>query len=112
MEFTELLVVVLMVLVNAVFAGYEIALASVSVSRLQFSRIAEAQRCRSCLEMKEAIEKSLAVVQLGITMVGSLQEHGGASATDDIAPYFRSMGLGNHTSKIMAITLWSFHLPQ
>ena len=35
MEFLELLIVVAMVFVNAVFAAYEIALASVSLARLQ-----------------------------------------------------------------------------
>ncbi len=35
MEYLEVLIVLAMVLVNGVFAAYEIALASISVSRLQ-----------------------------------------------------------------------------
>ena len=70
MESFELLVVAFMVFVNAIFAAYEIALASVSVSRLQLLTNQHRAGASSALYMKEEIEKSLAVVQLGITLVG------------------------------------------
>ncbi len=66
----ELLVVLVMIFVNAVFAAYEIALASVTISRLQTLIKSGRAGAAAALQMKEDIEKSLAVVQLGITLVG------------------------------------------
>lgn len=102
----EILIVVVMVCVNAVFAGYEIALASVSVARLQSLVAQKTRGARSALVMKEAIERSLAVVQLGITLVGLLAgATGGASAADDIAPFLVSQGLSPTVANVLAIAL-------
>lgn len=106
MEKFEMLVVVFMILVNAIFAGYEIALASVSVSRLQSLVTQGRTGAAAALLMKERIEQSLAVVQLGITLVGLIAgAAGGASATDDIAPWLRDRGLGHAAANVVAITL-------
>ena len=83
-----------MVFVNSIFAGYEIALASVSVSRLQFLDNQHRVGAAAALHMKQEIEKSLAVVQLGITLVGLIAgATGGQTATEDIAPYLQQLGL-------------------
>ena len=106
MESSEFLVVAFMVFVNAIFAAYEIALASVSVARLQFLTSLHRAGAASALFMKEEIEKSLAVVQLGITLVGLVAgAAGGASATDDIAPYLEKMGLSVAAANVLAIIL-------
>ncbi len=56
--------------------------------------------------MKEGIERSLAVVQLGITLVGLIAgATGGASASDDIAPLLRGLGMGQGTANVLAIGL-------
>jgi putative hemolysin len=102
----ELLAVVLMVLLNGVFAAYEIALASVSVGRLQL--LAEQNRGGSAaaLAMKHGIEKSLAVVQLGITLAGlAAGATGGACAADDIAPLLRSWGFSGSVAYVFAVSL-------
>lgn len=106
MESFELLVVAFMVFVNAIFAAYEIALASVSVSRLQLLTNQHRAGASSALYMKEEIEKSLAVVQLGITLVGLVAgATGGASATDDIAPVLQRIGLSVAAANVLAIIL-------
>lgn len=106
MEQIELIVVAAMILVNAVFAAYEIALASVSVVRLQALANHQRRGAVAALAMKEGIEKSLAVVQLGITLVGLIAgATGGASATDDIAPVLRSWGLTGVAVNLVAIAL-------
>ena len=82
MEYIELVIVAGMVLINAIFAAYEIALASVSVVRLQFLVSQKKPGAQAALFMKDGIERSLAVVQLGITLVGLVAgATGGASAT-------------------------------
>jgi putative hemolysin len=106
MEFLELLIVVAMVFVNAVFAAYEIALASVSLARLQVLVGQGRQGAAAALRMKDEIEKSLAVVQLGITLVGLIAgATGGASATEDIAPYIRSFGMGKVWADVLAVAV-------
>jgi putative hemolysin len=106
MEFVELAIVVLMVMVNAIFASYEIALASVSPARLETLASEKKSGAIAALYMKSGIEKSLAVVQLGITLVGMIAgATGGASATDDLAPWLRSFGLSEVASSIVAIIL-------
>ncbi len=83
----ELAIRVAMIGVNSVFAGYEIALASVSLARLQ--RFADENRrgAATALYMKKNMEASLAVVQLGITLVGVIAAVvGGAGAEESLAP--------------------------
>lgn len=102
----ELLVVLLMVLVNAIFAAYEIALASVTVSRLQGLVRDGRAGAASALQMKEEIEKSLAVVQLGITLVGLIAgATGGSSAEEHIEPTLRNFGISQGTANLLAIVL-------
>jgi putative hemolysin len=106
MEYIELVIVAGMVLVNAIFAAYEIALASVSVVRLQFLVSQKKPGAQAALFMKDGIERSLAVVQLGITLVGLVAgATGGASATDDLAPILGNYGLGPTASNVLAICL-------
>ncbi len=100
----ELFVVLLMVFVNAIFAAYEIALASITVSRLQTLIKNGRTGASAALVMKEDIEKSLAVVQLGITLVGLVAgATGGSSAREHIEPILKDWGLSQGTSALLAI---------
>lgn len=102
----EILVVLAMILVNAVFAAYEIALASISVSRLNVLIQENRRGARSALEMKEGIERSLAVVQLGITLVGlTAGATGGAGAEEVLTPVLERLGVGERAANFLAITL-------
>lgn len=106
MESVELIIVAFMVFVNAIFAAYEIALASITVARLQLLREHNRSGAAAALYMKEEIEKSLAVVQLGITVVGLVAgATGGASAFDDIAPSLQKFGLSPAAANVTAIIL-------
>jgi putative hemolysin len=106
MESIELIVVAFMVFVNAIFAAYEIALASVTVARLQLLDEHKRPGASAALYMKMEIEKSLAVVQLGITLVGLVAgAAGGASASDDIAPKLQQMGFSVAVANVLAIVL-------
>ncbi|RLS52941.1 MAG: HlyC/CorC family transporter [Planctomycetota bacterium] len=102
----ELLVVLLMVFVNAIFAAYEIALASITVSRLQTLIKDGRAGASAALVMKEDIEKSLAVVQLGITLVGLVAgATGGSSSQEHIEPLLLSWGLRQSTAALLAIVV-------
>ena len=96
----------MMVFVNAIFAAYEIALASVTVSRLQGLVRNGRTGASAALHMKEEIEKSLAVVQLGITLVGLIAgATGGSSAGEHIQPVLREWGLSIGTANLLAIVI-------
>lgn len=101
----ELAVMFLMIAVNSVFAGYEIALASISVGRLKQLTERHVAGAGSALYMKENMEASLAVVQLGITLVGAIAAAvGGASAEEKLAPFIaQSFGLSDRLAEVLSI---------
>ncbi len=81
----ELVVMACMIALNGVFAAYEIALASIGLARLD-TLVQERRRgAAAAMRMKQGIEGSLAVVQLGITLVGAI-----AAATGGAAPKSQS----------------------
>ncbi len=87
----ELSVMVLMIAINGVLAGYEIALASLPVSRLRHLARDNRTGAAAALSMKENMEASLAAVQLGITLVGAVAAAtGGAGAEEKVAPWLQS----------------------
>ena len=99
----ELLIILIMIILNAVFAGYEMALASVSRIKLMYLVQAKKKGALEALFMKDRMEASLAAVQLGVTLVGSIAAAiGGAGVTEALNPYFQKhLGL----SKAMAESL-------
>ncbi len=103
----ELTVMLAMVAVNAVFAGYEIALAAVSTVRLRALDEGQRAGAKAALYMKENVEASLAVLQLGITLFGAVAAAtGGAGAHAVIAPWLaREVGLSAGWAQALAIAL-------
>lgn len=103
----ELVVVFGMVIANAVFAAYEIALASVGAARL--ASLAEQGRrgAAIALSMKRNVERSLAVVQLGITLVGATAAAvGGASAEELLAPSLQArFGISESAAEVVSLIL-------
>ena len=84
------IIILCMVGLNALLAAYEIALASVSLGRLKVLFDEHRKGAKAAMHMKENMEASLAVVQLGITLVGAIAAAtGGAGADDSIAPIIR-----------------------
>lgn len=107
----EVFIIVAMVLLNGVFAAYELALASVRPERLR--ALVEARRpgARAALAMKERMEASLAVIQLGITLFGAVAAAvGGASVSANLAPFLERL-LGCSALTAWALALALFVLP-
>jgi putative hemolysin len=101
----ELAVMLLMILVNSVFAAYEIALASISLARLDTLEREHRRGAASAKRMKDGMEASLAVVQLGITLVGVIAAAtGGAGAMETISPVFRDIGFSPGWSQFLSVT--------
>ena len=83
---TEILIIVLLLAANGVFAMTEIAVVSARKARLR--RLAETgdARAKAALELAESPNRFLATVQIGITLVGVLAgAFGGATLAREIA---------------------------
>lgn len=96
-----------MVLLNGVFAGYEIALAAVTAARLQILVNENRRGARAALYMKENMEASLATVQVAITLCGAIAAAiGGVGAAEGIRPFLNEhFGLSHVTASVLAIAL-------
>lgn len=104
---TELAVMACMIAANAVLAAYEFALASVSHARLAHLMREGRRGAKDALEMKRRIEGSLAVVQLGITLVAAVAAAvGGAGAAERLAPRLReSLDVSGPVGEGLALAL-------
>lgn len=100
-------IIVAMIGCNALFAAYEIALASASLGRLKALADAHRRGARAALVMKQNMEGSLAALQLGITLVGAIAAAtGGAEADEFLVPYLvDSFGFSGRTAHVLSLAL-------
>lgn len=100
----EMLIIALMLFVNAVFAAYEMALASISRARLSTLSQQKKKGAVEASYMKDRMEASLAVVQLGITLAGAIAAAtGGAGAQEFFTPIFTKMGISAFYAEILSL---------
>ncbi len=71
---------------NAVFAAYEMALASISKARLAELSGKRAPGAAAALFMKNKLEASFSVIQLGITLFGAVAAAAGGAASTSLSP--------------------------
>jgi putative hemolysin len=102
-----LIVIIAMLALNAVFAAYEMGLASISRSRLTILLNEKRRGAADAVFMKDRMEASLAVVQLGITVVGSIAAAtGGAGVTQRLSPHIQqSWGLSPIAADVLVLAL-------
>jgi putative hemolysin len=107
MGLIELIAMLAMVCLNGVFAGYEIALASINIGRLQLLLRDNRAGAKAALYMKQNMEGSLATMQVVITLLGAIAAAiGGAGAQQSIKPLLRdTFGLSSATAAWLAIAL-------
>jgi putative hemolysin len=88
----EVVVIVVLILANGVFALSEIAVVSSRKARLQHRANEGDAGARAALALAEAPGKFLATVQIGITLVGILAgAFGGATIAEQIADYLENV---------------------
>jgi len=101
-----LIVIVAMLILNAVFAAYEMGLASISRARLAVLLKEKKKGAAAAAHMKDRMEASLAVIQVGITVVGSIAAAtGGATVTTRFSPYVQQWGLSPRLADMLALAL-------
>jgi len=105
MSLTVGLTILAMIMLTAVFAAYELALASVRIGRLKLLVEQKRRGARTALRMKEKMEQSLAVAQLGMTLTAVIAAAtGGASVEEKLAPFIRDrLNLPEHLADIVAL---------
>jgi putative hemolysin len=103
----ELTVMLAMIGITGVFAGYEIALAAVSRARLQVLVREKRRGADAALSMRGNMEASFAVVQLGMTLAGTIAAAtGGAEARETLVPVLENrLGLSSGAADALALTV-------
>ena len=85
----EFFIILLLLLMNGVFAMYELALVSASKARLETMVGKGNKRAKDVLKQLEEPEKFLSTIQIGITLIGIVSgAYGGATISDEIEPLF------------------------
>src|SRR3954467_15946187 len=105
MSLTVVLTILAMVVLTAVFAAYELSLASVRPGRLKMLADQKRRGAATALRMKERIEQSLAAAQLGMTLTAVIAAAtGGASVEEKFAPFIRDrFHVPEHWADIIAL---------
>ncbi|HPC62436.1 MAG TPA: hemolysin family protein [Verrucomicrobiota bacterium] len=90
----EVLIILLLLLANGLFAMTEIAVVSARKARLRYLADGGNARARAALELAESPNRFLSTVQVGITLVGILAgAFGGATFASQIAEALREVPL-------------------
>lgn len=103
---TEVLLIFLLVVLNGVFAMSEIAVISARKTRLQQLADEGNTKAATALELAVHPDRFLATVQIGITLIGILAgAFGGATLTEEIAPWFSAIPVLAPYSEAIAVAL-------
>ncbi len=103
---TELLIIVLCLFINMLLSGAEMAF--VTVRKMQLKTVSSKdKRAKILLLLKENPERTLSVIQIGITLVGAIAAAvGGAGAEEALTPTLISkFGLKEQTAEALSIAL-------
>ncbi|MGA2323969.1 MAG: hemolysin family protein [Sedimentisphaerales bacterium] len=102
----ELGVIILMLILNAIFTAYEMGLATISRSRIAILVNEHKKGATDAAFMKDRMEASLAVIQLGVTLFTTIAAAtGGVGAQDAFAPYLaQHWHISMTLAKVIAVT--------
>ena len=103
----EILIIAACLLFNTLLAAYEMAFVSIPRSELRGLTKAGNAAAKRLLVLRENPERTLSIIQIGITLVGAIAAAiGGAGAGDTLEPYFVSkFGMSNHSAEVLSVIL-------
>ena len=100
------LIILLLILVNGLFAMSEIALVSAKRMRLQQQADQGDKAAAAALLLVDNPSRSLSTIQIGITLIGIFMgAFGEASIVSRLTPLFEDIGLSAQTAKAIAMFL-------
>lgn len=86
---SALIIILLCLLLNAVFAAVEMAFVTVRKAELRQRAKRGEKKAQRLLALRENPERALSVIQVSITLVGAVSAAvGGAGAEENLAPFF------------------------
>lgn len=90
----EVLIILVLILINGIFAGTELAILGAKRSRLEQQAEDGKRGAQMALRLQDDPSRFLASVQVGITLIGILTgAFGGATFAEQVAPLFREIPL-------------------
>jgi putative hemolysin len=106
----EFLAIAIVLALTAVLAAYETAISAVTLARLVALEKANVHGAAAAVAMKRAIERTLAVVQLGMTFSNAVAgAFGGATVEETFAPWLvremRFSAAAAHTIALAAVVI-------
>lgn len=103
----EFIIILLLLVLNGIFAMYEISLVSSSKARLETFAAKGDKSARSVLKQLEEPEKFLSTIQIGITLIGIISgAFGGVAIAHQVAPLFEKIPvLAPHAQDISMVTV-------
>lgn len=102
----EFLIILLLLILNGIFAMYEMALVSSSKTRLETFVNKGNKRAKRVLKQLDEPEEFLSTIQIGITLISIISgAYGGANIADDLVPLFAMIpGLETYANNLAMIT--------
>lgn len=103
----EIVIILLLLMVNGMFAMYEIALVSSSKARLETKARKGSKKAKGVLKLLEEPEQILSTIQVGITLIGIVSgAYGGVALADDVTPWFEKIPfLADYAGKLAMVTV-------
>ncbi|MEW6776874.1 MAG: hemolysin family protein [Bdellovibrionota bacterium] len=103
----EILVILACLCLNSLLAAYEMAFVSVPRHALKKAARDGSKDAQRLLSLRENPERTLSVIQIGITLVGAVSAAvGGAGAVESIVPIFQErLGMSDSAAEFTAIIL-------
>lgn len=102
----DFLIVILLTLLNGLFALSEIALVSVRKHNIEQKADAGSRRAKIVLELLETPEHFLSSIQVGITFIGIIAgAYGAAALADDVEPLIRQISFVAEYSQELSFTI-------
>ncbi len=103
----EAVIILICLVLNALFAGYEMAFVSIPRSELRGLARSGDKDAKMLLELRENPERTLSIIQIGITLVGAIAAAvGGAGAGDTLEPYFiQKYGMQERVAETLSVVL-------
>lgn len=102
----EILVIALLLLINGIFAMYEIALVSARRSSLEDEAKSGRMGARTALALLAEPEKVLSAIQVGITLIGIVSgAYGGLALAEDVAPWLRNISALAPYAQTLAVVI-------
>ena len=102
----DFIIILLLILLNGLFAMYEMALVSSSKTRLETLVSKGNKKAQTVLKQLEKPEVYLSTIQIGITLIGIVSgAFGGMALTDEVAPLFALIpGLEPYATDLAVVT--------